>query len=168
MTSKDPIKVATQAITRITMLGVRQVTVGNTTNSSLPTDMHMPVMEEYLSYKIMRSMALYLGPMMMVFGTIGNVLAGVVIVKSPKLWGCTTSIYILTLAIVDTATLNFGLTDFILRMKGVEYFSVSDFSCKMVTYCLYLFPMTEGWVLVQISLERFTAVYFPLSQTNLF
>ena len=60
---------------------------------------------------------LYGGPVLMLVGTVGNLTAAYVAVKSKELWKYTFSLYILVLAIWDTLTLDIFIVNSILLKK---------------------------------------------------
>ena len=111
------------------------------------------------------------GPLLLVVGTCGNVLAAVVVVRSKVLWKNTTSLYILVLAIVDTLTLNFHMIQKIIYFKNG--FSVTTSSaglagCRIYAYVYHVLPELEAWILVNMALERTVAVFAPLKISILF
>ena len=108
--------------------------------------------------KIYLKILYYGGPVMMLLGTVGNLSAAYVVVKSKALWKNTISLYILVLAIVDTLALNSLLVSLIIY----EYTSQSVYEAYTWYYHLsFILPVYESWILVCISVERLIAVYWP-------
>ena len=145
----------------------------NMTQSAFPQDVSTTAYITYdykdePEYRAVEILLLYFGPVTLVVGTVGNVLAGVVVVRSKLLWKRTFSLYILMLAVADTLMMIFGLLDYVLFMYGIDVRTYTNESCKMVIFLKYYLSMWEAWILVNMSLERLVAVYLPLRCRSLF
>ena len=104
---------------------------------------------------------LYGIPLLVVFGTFGNVLSGLVMLR-PKMRRHTTCVYLGVLAVVDTATLYTGLSKYwIIELTGYDIREYSPFVCKFSIFCVYFLVQLEAWILVSVSLERLFAVCAP-------
>ena len=103
----------------------------------------------------------YGSPILLSTGTVGNILSVVVICRK-KILHTTTSVYLLGLAAVDTASLYTGLLH--LYMKNVHEYDwrlSSTASCKLHMFAGSVFLQYGAWLLVSVTLERLCAVYLP-------
>ena len=115
----------------------------------------------YSTAKVVQLLVIHLGPVLIVGGLVGNVLAAIVVTCSRRLWPRTASLYILVLAVVDSTTLVLGLGDYVLFVNGIHLRAMGQGSCKALIFRFYFLKMLEAWVLVNMNLERFAAVYVP-------
>ena len=101
-------------------------------------------------------------------GCVGNVLAGVVVVTTPELWKNTLSLYILALAVVDTAYLLSSQMIVIINYFTQEDLFSDTVAAILIVYFWLTLPMVDAWVIVTISLERLIAVVYPMKVRVLF
>ena len=110
----------------------------------------------------------YCSPILIVVGTIGNILSFAVMLRK-KIRESTTSLYLCVLAIVDTAVLYTGLLrNYIANSYGYYIIDSSQFSCKFVLFILHGLQQFDSWVLVNIALERVCAVFVPHKVKEIF
>ena len=105
---------------------------------------------------------------MMLVGTVGNILTIIVIPKCSSLSSKPMSVYLVALAFVDTLILDFGLLDFILYVKGIDLRDQHVVTCKFVWFFISFLAQVSAWILASMSIERFTAVFFPLKAKVMF
>ena len=113
----------------------------------------------------------YGGPVLMVMGTVGNVVAAVVVIRSKQLWKHTTSLYIVALAIMDTLTLNFSLllkNNFFRNIWVIDHESVGTLTCRLLGFFYHFLPEFAAWILVNMAAERLVAVYAPFKVKVIF
>ncbi|CAH1786280.1 unnamed protein product [Owenia fusiformis] len=110
-------------------------------------------------------------PIVLVFGTIGNVLS-IVVFGSKKMRSKTMSLYLISLAVVDILALWFGLfTKWVPHIETTPPITVralNGFSCKLITFMVYTNGHVTSWILVFVTYERFISVFFPLKAKALF
>ena len=105
----------------------------------------------------------YVSPLLVVLGTIGNLLGAIVMSRS-KLKQNMTCLYLRFLALVDTACLYVGLSSYFI--VGVTESRLYIWNLLHLSFNKYIFVLTslehlEAWILVCVSLERMLAVCAP-------
>lgn len=100
-------------------------------------------------------------PFLIIFGTTGNLLTVVVILRTMKKTS-STSLYLLTLAISDTAILWCGpLRNWISNVWDKDIRFLSDGACKIQLYLTYATIHFSSGLLVAITVERTINVVLP-------
>ncbi|ELU06163.1 hypothetical protein CAPTEDRAFT_212775 [Capitella teleta] len=108
-------------------------------------------------------------PIVITVGTLGNLLTIWIFTQSPKLRSTSTSLYLIALAIVDTLILYLALLDQYSRVKYNFYLrNMSNILCKVGLFGVYFLVHFEAWILVNVTLERFAAVFSPHRVKQLF
>ena len=98
-------------------------------------------------------------PLLLILGTIGNVLSAVVMLR-PGLRKLTTTLYLLALAVVDTLVLYTGLLrSWILHLYGIDVRDASTTACRAQLFFLYIFTHLQAWILVCVAVERAAAIF---------
>ncbi len=111
---------------------------------------------------------IYGSPVLIAIGTVGNLLSAMVMLRR-NLRKCTTSLYLLVLAVVDTTVLYTGLLDDWTRMLfGVAIFHASTAACHVYFFVHYLAFDIEAWILVCVGVERMVAVFWPHKAKQVF
>lgn len=102
-------------------------------------------------------------PILLTVGTVGNLLTIIVLLQSSQMKKSSTSIYLIVLAIVDTLLLYIGLLrNYQSNVHYKDFRNSSVASCKLLIFGIYFGVQLEAWILVNLTLERFTAVLLPL------
>ena len=108
-------------------------------------------------------------PIMLIFGTIGNILSIVVLWKREALNKNTTTIYLICLAVIDEFVLLTGLLKFWCDVAfNLDIRLFHSFGCQFYEFFIYALFMFEPWVLVNLTLEKLVAVYVPHKSKILF
>ncbi|ELT96495.1 hypothetical protein CAPTEDRAFT_216026 [Capitella teleta] len=108
-------------------------------------------------------------PIVITIGTLGNLLTIWIFLRCPKLRSTSTSLYLIVLAVVDTLLLYIGLLRHYCIFKyNLDYRSVNNFLCKFGRFIVYFMVHFEAWILVNVTLERFAAVFIPHKVKQLF
>ena len=129
---------------------------------------------DYFSYKRLPEyraaeiLVVYFSPLLMLVGTVGNVLAGVVVVRSKILWKRTSSLHILMLAVADTLLLDVCLLDLFLVFLDINMRNLGQAACKLVFFVIYFLQAWEAWIIVNMSIESLVVVYMPHQSRFLF
>ena len=114
------------------------------------------------------SVRLYCSPILLVLGTIGNILSLAVMLRK-NIRESTTSLYLSVLAIADTAVLYTGLLmNYVIKLSGYYIFDSSRFACKFGRFTIYGLQQFDSWVLVNVALERVCAVFLPHKVKDIF
>ena len=135
------------------MSNVTEITINFTSDGASDADL--------TAAKTTAQIWIYGGASLLILGSIGNTLTVIVIMRS-KLRRLTTSVYLIVLAIVDTAVLYNGLMRYWLNeLTGVDIRMMSIASCKIQTFLAYFLVHFEAWILVCVAFERVAAIFFP-------
>ncbi|XP_013385641.1 growth hormone secretagogue receptor type 1 [Lingula anatina] len=98
----------------------------------------------------------------LVFGSAGNILAFVVVLRKP-LRHSSSTLYLAVLAIADLGTLWFGLSRHILlAFWDLDIRKIHSSICKLQPFLLYSCLDYSAWILAAVTVERFISVHFPL------
>jgi len=136
----------------------------NETSSNVTTINILDPNTSKLTYNIW----LHGGIFLIVLGTIGNSLSLAVMMRK-NLRRHTTALYLMVLAVVDTAVLyNWFVRNWTYAISGIDTRLLSVASCKIHTFCSYFFVDFESWILVLVSFERLFAVFAPHRVRNIF
>ncbi len=115
-----------------------------------------------------RNAWVYGSPVLIILGTLGNLLSAVVMLR-PNLRNCTTSVYLVVLAAVDTMALYTGLLRYWIRqLSGTDVRNASVAACRIHIFVLYFVIQFEAWILVCVSLERMAAIFFAHKAKRIF
>ena len=116
--------------------------------------------EENLAY-VENNIWIYAVPFLLILGTVGNILSGRVMLGK-RLRKHTTSVYLIALAVVDTCILYSDMPwRWINAVFNIEVFDLSVAYCKMGVFFIFYTINLQVWILVCVSMERFTAVLLP-------
>ena len=103
----------------------------------------------------------YIPPILLFFGTFGNILSFIVLSR-PALNKSATAFYFRVLTVVDTLALNFGLWGEWLR----DYFNINIFfetvaACRTIHYLATVLQECAIWVVVIITIQRAIGIQWP-------
>ena len=111
---------------------------------------------------------IYASPVIIILGTIGNILSGRIMLGK-RLRKHTTSVYLIALAVVDTFILYSNLPwAWIDALFNINVLNLSVAYCKISIFLLFYVIQLQAWILVCVNIERFTAVFLPLKAKKLF
>lgn len=100
-------------------------------------------------------------PIIMVWGTVGNMLTFLVILRKKKTLS-STAMYLMTLAVSDTVVLFTGpLRQWLKQTWDYDIRYLSDVGCKIQVYITYTSLHFSSWLLVAVTLERAISVVLP-------
>ncbi|ELU02382.1 hypothetical protein CAPTEDRAFT_205934 [Capitella teleta] len=118
---------------------------------------------------IAKQVWLVCSPLLITVGTLGNLLTIWIFMRSPKLRSTSTSFYLIVLAVADTLLLYIGLLRQYSRVKyEMDFRTFNSFLCKVGLFGVYFMVQFEAWILVNVTLERFAAVFIPHKVKQLF
>ena len=130
-------------------------TEGNyTATTERPNDIH----DNYM-FILASDIWIFGSPILLILGTMGNVLSAVVMLR-PGLRKLTTTLYLLALAVVDTLVLYTGLLPkWTLHLSGRDVRDASTTACRAQLFFLYTFTHLHAWILVCVAVERAAAIF---------
>ncbi|XP_074659843.1 FMRFamide receptor-like [Tubulanus polymorphus] len=116
----------------------------------------------YVETEIADSLLIYGSAIIIILGTIGNILA-IIVFSARPVSSKPTSILMRLLAIFDTLVLYTGLLRYwILATWKYDIRSYSLTTCLVHTYLLYVFVTISVWILVTVTIHRLIVVVVPL------
>ena len=136
----------------------------NTTSGDLTTTEEAVYIDiySYLEMKVHDFLFMYISPVVILFGTLGNILS-LVVLQSRHYKSSPTSIALSALALADIGLLTTGpLRHWIRLVSGIDVRLFANISCKIHYGLTYLTHTLSGNVLALTCFERFLCVWFPL------
>ena len=111
--------------------------------------------------EVANSLVLVGAPMLLILGTIGNVLS--MVVFSRRKMRSSSSFILVALAVADTLVLYSGLMfTWIANVSGFDVRKEYDWVCKTRAFFMYACHDIAAWILVLVTLQRLYSVIFPL------
>jgi hypothetical protein len=107
-----------------------------------------------------------------IIGAFGNILSLVVFLRSKR--NDASCLYLSALAVSDTCCIVFialvmwlrqGLPNITDGKAYINFYQISNLSCKLMTYVYVVFETVSAWIIVTYSVERAVIVWFPLKRT---
>ena len=138
------------------MMFSNSTTVQSEATESWPSD-YQDYDDEIVAYSIMT----YIPPVLLIIGTIGNVLSFIVLqVKSFR--NTPSGFTLSALAVVDTAALYSGmLSIWVGFIKPSAHYITSFTACIVDIFATYYFAQLSSWTLVLVTVERVVSVCLP-------
>lgn len=113
--------------------------------------------------EIAMTMLRVLLPIIIFFGTLGNLLTFAVLVRR-SMRTTPTFLYLTVLALADTIVLYLsGFKSWIRIVTGYELLHSSDVACRLMIYVLLCAFYMSSWLIVLITVDRFIVVFFPFN-----
>ncbi|CAH1789963.1 unnamed protein product [Owenia fusiformis] len=136
---------------------------GSISNTDTTNDM-----EDSTEYKLTIALWTYLSPIVLLVGLIGNLLS-ILVLRCTSMKRAASSVYLTALAVSDLTLLLISLSnDWVAYMFDFDIQTVHTWSCKIHTFLVYMFTDISAWMLVCVSLERVTMVYWPIRVKTIF
>ncbi|XP_071105022.1 probable G-protein coupled receptor 139 [Haliotis cracherodii] len=124
------------------------------------------ILNSYVEYRWSRYLGIYCYPILVVLGTIGNVLSFIVMTRKTMLRS-STCYYMAVLAVADTMVLYFGcLRKWFAYLTGWDALILSPAACKIFNFLTYWSFDFAAWILVAMTVERYIAIHFPFTVTK--
>ena len=98
-----------------------------------------------------------------IFGTIGNILS-IIVMRSKRMRNTNASLFVTCMAVSDIFVLLLKFISMLLKMYKINIFS----SCVYLDLFANSFAYISVWLVIIISIERFTAVIYPLKVAIIF
>ena len=135
-------------------------------NSTMVVKSYEVILMNYEEYRAHKIIALYIPPIILIIGTIGNIVSFIILRKS--MVRISTYFYLATLAIADVIVLQFGLLrTWTGELTGYDIRNANVWTCKLVVCLNYVFSDFSVWIIVAVTSERYIAVCNPLRATVL-
>ena len=115
----------------------------------------------YASDDVKRRVWTICSPIILVIGTIGNILSILVFARK-GMRNLTSALYLIVLAIADLLLLYLGLLRYYIReLTDVDIRDTSETACKLHIIFVYFMRHFTSWILVSVTVERFISVWYP-------
>ena len=117
---------------------------------------------KHQEYKLSKSLLLYVPPVLLVMGLVGNLLSFVVLMM-PSMRRMSIYRYLAALSVTDTLVLSFGLPAMLMKALDSSYVWHSiDWMCRAEHVLTYTFSDYSVWLIIAVTVDRYVAVCHPL------
>jgi len=141
----------------------------NATARNLTASLQMPGMlvaeSDAEFHRIISILHVYVLPIIIVIGIVGNTISFLVYVSTPRLYRQSSSLYLAFLAAVDNISLIFIFAVWF-GWIGIHIFHKNGW-CQTIQYCTYVCSFLSGWIVVSFTVERWIVVFHPLRRHQL-
>ena len=122
---------------------------------------------EYEEYRWHKALMLYVPPLLVVLGSLGNLLT-VLILCCRCMRKNSTYVYLAVLAVADTVVLYVGLLRLWLgELMGQDVRDFADWLCKAVNVLGHAASDYSVWLIIAVTVERYIVVCHPLKVVNI-
>ena len=131
---------------------------------SMVTQSSDPDISVYWQYSAQNNMFLYISPILIICGSIGNSLI-ILVMQNAAFHSTPSSIMLSTLAVSDTGILLTGLLRHWIKVLTNDELDVrcqSNLSCKFHFFFTYFLKQLSPWCLVLLTMERMISVFYPM------
>lgn len=119
------------------------------------------------TYKLALGLLLWLLPIIITVGTIGNIFSFIIMLQR-EMRQTSTFFYLAVLAVADTIVLFMSAFKTWIRLwSGFAMLHISDASCKIFMFLTYFSLHLSAWLIVAVTVERFIVVWFPLRASSI-
>ncbi|OWF47147.1 Thyrotropin-releasing hormone receptor [Mizuhopecten yessoensis] len=123
-------------------------------------------LEEFAGFRVHKWLLLYVPPVMILIGTIGNLLSFTAFRNSSG--KVSTYPYLSALAIMDLLVIYIGLLRlWVAQLSNFDIKDQTNWTCKVVAFLGYVCSDSSVWLIVAVTLERYIAGCYPLQAANL-
>ncbi|RUS78443.1 hypothetical protein EGW08_013789, partial [Elysia chlorotica] len=128
---------------------------------------HRNMSDGEIEDKINRYLGLIVAPILLVVGSLGNLLSIAVMSRS-SMRASQASVYLIALSLADLMVLYTGLLRlFIKEVSGTDIRNHSTASCRLHATLVYMSLDTSVWILVAFTGERILSVFRPYKVKNI-
>ncbi|XP_059164852.1 probable G-protein coupled receptor 139 [Physella acuta] len=121
-----------------------------------------PIFKVMPEFKVAKVLLLYVPPVLLVMGTMGNLLS-FLILRHKSMNQQSIYVYLSTLAIFDSLVLYFGLLRlWVDEVSGLDIRTKSTWLCKGLLMLNYTSSDVSVWLIVAVTFERYVIVSHPL------
>lgn len=119
-------------------------------------------LHENADFRLHKALLLYVPPVLLVLGFIGNVLS-FFILRHKTMTRQSTTLFLAVLSIADSLVLLVGLLrKWVGEISGIDIQSESMALCKLITVFAYCISHYSVWLIVAVTIERYIVVCRPL------
>ena len=105
---------------------------------------------------------LVFSPILLIIGTIGNVLSICVLLRK-RMRQSSASVYLISLACADTAVLYIGLLrEWLVHLTETDYRKENDVTCKLQLWLQFVAFNSSMWLLTAFTVDRQISVVWPI------
>ncbi|KAK3094965.1 hypothetical protein FSP39_008421 [Pinctada imbricata] len=135
--------------------------------SSNVTESSMTSYKDFTEYTVAEKIWIVVSPILIVIGTISNILSVVVLARK-RMRNSTTMFYLMILALGDILVLSTGLLRYWLKFAfDVDVRLLSQFGCKLHVFLVYFSLDFTTWILVAVTIDRCIFVCLPFRAKQL-
>ena len=125
------------------------------------------ILMQFPEYRLLKSLMLYVPPIIIVLGTFGNVFS-FIILRRRAMVKVSSYHYLASLAVADTLVLYIGLLRLWLgELTGSDFHDSSDWVCKLTVSFGYTASDLSVWLIIAVTVERYIVVCFPLKASSM-
>ncbi|ELU01062.1 hypothetical protein CAPTEDRAFT_201771 [Capitella teleta] len=136
-------------------------------NITAPTNVSEEGMEEHWETHVASLLVIYLSPVLIIIGTIGNTLS-LIVMQTKRFKSSAASVVLSSLAVSDTALLLVSLLrTWIKELSGIKLRHLHGIACKTSAFLSSLFAHLSSQFVMVLTLERSISVFFPLHSSQL-
>lgn len=150
---------------------------GNETNDTVITTsppVYQPrpslqdILNQYWEYRFAQAFGVYVFPIVIFFGTIGNILSFLVLCRH-AMRTTSTCVYMQAIAVMDLAVLYINAFRKWLTIlnEGKDISTKSETACIIIHFLSYFTYDLSVWLVVAMTVERFIAIHFPLKAAQM-
>ena len=122
---------------------------------------------QLMEYQMRQSLLLYVPPVLIVMGTVGNLMSFVVL-RCRAMVKVSSYHYLASLALADTVVLFIGLLRLWLgELTGTDFHDSSDWVCKLTVSFGYTASDLSVWLIIAVTVERYIVVCFPFKASSM-
>lgn len=126
------------------------------------------ILSEYWEYRFAQVFGIYVFPIVILLGTIGNILSFLVLCRL-AMRTTSTCIYMQAIAVMDLAVLyvNAFRKWLTILNEGTDITTTSKAACIIIHFLSYFTYDFSVWLVVAMTVERFIAIHFPLKAAQM-
>ena len=125
------------------------------------------ILMQFPEYRLLKSLMLYVPPIIIVLGTFGNVFS-FIILRRRAMVKVSSYHYLASLAVADSLVLYIGLLRLWLgELTGMDFHDSSNWVCKLTVSFGYTASDLSVWLIIAVTVERYIVVCFPLKASTM-
>ncbi|KAL8582417.1 hypothetical protein ACOMHN_057644 [Nucella lapillus] len=125
------------------------------------------ILNEIPEYRLLKALMLYVPPVLIVLGTLGNVFS-FIILRRRAMVKVSSYHYLASLAVADSLVLYIGLLRlWLAEVTGTAFHDGSQWLCKVTVSLSYTASDLSVWLIIAVTVERYIVVCFPLKASRM-